>query len=67
MKENVEVYVAGAGKAPPWAAKKLMPYLRTDGKIGYEYHGNNVIWTMGAGDELVKCGYEIRVKRKAAR
>jgi hypothetical protein len=66
-REGVEVYVAGTGKAPPWAAKRLMPYLRADGEIGYEYHGNSTIWSMVAGDSLVKCGYYIRVKRKGTR
>lgn len=67
MNERTEVYIVGVDKAPAWAAKRLMPYLRADGEIGYEYHGNSVIWTMSKGDLLVKCGCEIRVKRKAAR
>ena len=49
-----EEYIIGDGQAPAWCHNLLMPYLKQDGSIGYEFHGGERDFNLRRGDTLIK-------------
>lgn len=57
----------GKGPAPPWCAGLLMPYMRMDGRVGYEFHGADRDFELCCGDQLIRKGGRIEIKRRRVR
>ena len=58
-----ERYKIGTFPMPEWVRCGLTPYRRMDGAVGFEYYDKNTIVSLEVGDELVKSGSYIKVKR----
>jgi hypothetical protein len=63
-KRKNERYVVGTPNAPKWCKNRIMPYLRYDGKTGYEFFGLERTFIMEAGDVLTWDGYRIGMIRR---
>ena len=66
ISSDTEIYVIGSEDIPYWAYAKIMPYRKMNGSIGYEFRGKFINMCLNAGDELIKCGNRIEIKRKDA-
>ena len=60
-----EKYIIGTSPAPTWAAERLAPYKKTDGKTGYEFYGVFITVELNAGDVLIKDRRKINFERQA--
>lgn len=59
----MDYWVIGSGKAPPWCKKRLAPYRKTDGSIGYVFSGKKRDFELVQGDILERSGGKIFIKR----
>ena len=61
---NNELYVIGSVPVPDWCRDKLIPYQKSDGSIGYEFHSHIRDVNLVEGDELIRVGRKIYFKRQ---
>lgn len=57
-------YVIGSGPPPEWCAESLIAYQKTDGTVGYEFHGYRKDFELESGDVLLKSKRGIEIKKK---
>ena len=60
-------YVIGESPVPYWCRALIMPYRKSDGSTGYEFHGKNRDYDLSAGDVLAYDGYVVRIESKKER
>lgn len=57
-------YIVGQGKAPEWAAKRMMCFKKPDGSVGYEIEtGRNRTKRLYEGDIVIDKGEYVQIVR----
>ena len=60
-------YRCGDYYIPEWLQPRLMIYKRLDGNLGFEFYMNHDrVFALVEGDEIIKDGARMTVKRKDA-
>ena len=57
-------YIIGTSDVPNWCEKKIMPYRKSDGSVGYEFTERSQDYELSKGDVLVYESGRISVIRK---
>lgn len=55
-------YIIGTSPLPEWCQNCLMPYIKSDGSTGWEYHTTWYTLDLKQGDMLVKKNGRVEVK-----
>ena len=59
----MQCYTLGTIPVPGWCRNYIMPFRKADGTTGYEFHGYNHVFSLKAGDRLIKIRNRIHVGR----
>lgn len=60
----IERYTVGTSPVPWWCKNKLSPYIKTNGKTGWEYYAAWRTHELKAGDKLIFDGFKVTVERR---
>lgn len=56
-------YIIGDSPVPSWCARYITPFIRADGKTGWEFWGVRKAYFLSRGDMLVLAKGKIKVRR----
>lgn len=59
----MDYWTVGSGYAPRWCKKRVEPYQKMDGTVGYVFSGKKRDFELVKGDVLEHDGSRIYVKR----
>ena len=57
-------YIIGTKPIPAWCRDRLMPYMKADGSVGWEFYGKHRSYDLDVGDALLWVNDSICVDKK---